>query len=218
VHIEESGWAEYSGGGSANRYRRSRWNEEEEEEQAEDEDFEIDEVCDGSYYIDQWRAADDAPVDFGETPIGQGEILPPGALDDEPPDESYFSEATGNEGASFDRTYLRAALVLWPEARFERICASAEPDAALTRLKQLVSAAKKSPRAERKAGEQAVRQMAAVLPILADGPFEPKPKDRAARRGLALLFAIRGSLRIGARDWPRRHPRRCHLGVAPLRR
>jgi hypothetical protein len=33
------------------------------------------------------------------------------------PDEQEFQEATGNEGASFERSYRRAALVLWPRAR-----------------------------------------------------------------------------------------------------
>lgn len=33
------------------------------------------------------------------------------------PDAQYFQEATGNEGASFDRNYQRAALVLWPGRR-----------------------------------------------------------------------------------------------------
>lgn len=33
------------------------------------------------------------------------------------PDEEEFHEATGNEGASFDRTYRRAALVVWPRER-----------------------------------------------------------------------------------------------------
>jgi hypothetical protein len=31
-------------------------------------------VCDGSYYIDQWRAANDAPLDFGEIPIGEARL------------------------------------------------------------------------------------------------------------------------------------------------
>lgn len=176
VHIEESGWAEYTGGGGYGRSRRSRWNDEGEEAE---EEFEVGEVCDGSYYIDQWRAPDDAPVEFGEIPIDEGEILPPGALDGEPPDESHFSEATGNEGASFERTYLRAALVLWPEARFDQICASAGPDAALARLEQLVSTAKKSIGAKRRAAEKAIREMVETLPPLDEYPSSPR--DRLSR-------------------------------------
>ena len=33
------------------------------------------------------------------------------------PDEEHFHETTGNEGASFERTYRRAPLVLWPSER-----------------------------------------------------------------------------------------------------
>ena len=188
VHIEESGWAEYTGDGYSGRRRRSRWyddGEEKEEVDDNDADYEIGEVCDSDYYIDQWHAADDTPVDFGQVPIGDGEILPPGALDGEPPDERHFSEATGNEGASFERTYLRAALVLWPVARFDRICASAGPDAALTRLAQLVAAAKEVRKADRPSAEKAVREMARTLP-----PFDPY--DAASpKRVTRLLESLR---------------------------
>ncbi len=185
VHIEESGWAEYTGGGDhGRRHRHSHWDDDEDEESGDDE-FDVGEVCEGSYYVDQWRAASDAPVEFGEIPIGVGEILPPGALDEEPPDESHFSEATGNEGASFERTYLRAALVIWPEDRFDHICASAGPDAALARLEQLVSAARKSSKANRQAAEEAVRRMARAVP-------PPDPSDaRKAERVSRLLDALR---------------------------
>ncbi|MBK9953000.1 MAG: hypothetical protein IPP10_16370 [Candidatus Competibacteraceae bacterium] len=48
---------------------------------------------------------------------GETELCPPDAFDGLEPDEQHFHEATGNEGASFDRTYRRAGLVLWPRAR-----------------------------------------------------------------------------------------------------
>jgi hypothetical protein len=56
-------------------------------------------------------------VALGDFPIHDAEISPPDALADMEPDEQHFHEATGNEGASFERTYRRAALVLWPQAR-----------------------------------------------------------------------------------------------------
>jgi hypothetical protein len=43
--------------------------------------------------------------------------LPPDAFEDLTPDELHFHEATGNEGASFERTYRRAGFVLWPATR-----------------------------------------------------------------------------------------------------
>lgn len=129
VHIEEYGSAEYYAG-----YGWSRWEEDEDED--EEDDFEIGEVCDERRFIGQWRDADDSPVDFGEVPLEEEEVLPVDALDGEPPDDTHFSEATGNAGASFERTYLRAAVVLWAEEDFDLICASAGQEAALTRLEQ----------------------------------------------------------------------------------
>jgi hypothetical protein len=38
-------------------------------------------------------------------------------FDEMEPDEQEFQEATGNEGVSFERSYRRAALVLWPGSR-----------------------------------------------------------------------------------------------------
>ena len=54
---------------------------------------------------------------LGDLPFMEDELCPPDAFEDLEPDEQYFHEATGNEGASFERTYRRAALVLWPRAR-----------------------------------------------------------------------------------------------------
>ena len=50
-------------------------------------------------------------------PVEDDEVSPPAAFEDLDPDEQHFHEATGNEGASFERTYRRAALVLWPHER-----------------------------------------------------------------------------------------------------
>src|SRR5262249_38049225 len=47
----------------------------------------------------------------------EDELCPGDAFDDLTPDEEHFQEATGNEGATFERTYSRAGLVLWPHAR-----------------------------------------------------------------------------------------------------
>jgi hypothetical protein len=187
VHIEESGWAENTGGGGYGRRYRGRWDDDDVEE--DDDEFAVGEVCDGSYYIDQWRAVDDAPVEFGQIPIGKGELLPPGALDGEAPDESHFSEATGNEGASFERTYLRAALVIWPENRFDGICASAGPDAALARLEQLIEAEKKASGKQRRTAQEAVGKYVRNLPPLdhLDGYGHSPGEKRLSR----LLDALR---------------------------
>jgi hypothetical protein len=108
ISVEESGSAEYTGYGSSYR----RWSE------PDDDEFEEVEILDRSITLSTWRRPDGQPSVLGEIPVGEDELCPPDALDDLEPDEEHFHEATGNEGASFERTYRRAALVLWPRQRF----------------------------------------------------------------------------------------------------
>jgi predicted 2-oxoglutarate/Fe(II)-dependent dioxygenase YbiX len=106
LSIHESGGAECddSGGGY-----RSRWSE---------PDMVAGEVFDRDATLSEWQRPDGAPSTLGELPFHDEEVSPPDALDEMEPDDEEFSEATGNEGASFERTYSRAALVLWPRERF----------------------------------------------------------------------------------------------------
>ncbi|NNM62529.1 MAG: 2OG-Fe(II) oxygenase [Steroidobacteraceae bacterium] len=106
--IEESGIAEYSE--RYERSRRGRWVD-------DAEAFEAGEVDDRSVILSDWQRPDGAAVVLGPIPVERDELAPPDAGEDLAPDEEHFHEATGNEGASFERTYRRAALVLWPSAR-----------------------------------------------------------------------------------------------------
>jgi len=93
--IEESGWAEYAGG----------WDENE---------YEIGEVTDYRWTLEHWCRPDGGKPTMSALPFEEKEVSPPEALDDLEDTETEFSEATGNEGVSFERFYQRAALVLWP--------------------------------------------------------------------------------------------------------
>jgi hypothetical protein len=108
VSIKESGSAEHTGYYGSRR----RWGADEDEE-----DFEVGEVYDRSETLSDWRRPDGSQPALGDLPFMEDELCPPDAFADLEPDEQYFHEATGNEGASFERTYRRAALVLWPRAR-----------------------------------------------------------------------------------------------------
>ncbi|HRX69893.1 MAG: 2OG-Fe(II) oxygenase [Candidatus Competibacteraceae bacterium] len=108
ITIEESGEAIETG-----YYGRRRWSRDDEDE----DDFEIGEIYDRSAFLSHWQRPDNQPSDFGRFPFGEEELCPPGSLDNLEPDEVHFQEATGNEGASFERTYHRAAFVLWPRQR-----------------------------------------------------------------------------------------------------
>jgi hypothetical protein len=68
--------------------------------------------------VDHWVDGQNRSVDFGKLPLKEDELVPAGALDDAAPDEQRLTEATGNEGASFERSYRRAAIVMWPRNRF----------------------------------------------------------------------------------------------------
>jgi predicted 2-oxoglutarate/Fe(II)-dependent dioxygenase YbiX len=107
VSIEESGSAEYNG---SYRHRYRGYYD-------DNGEFEAGEVFERSALLTEWRHADGKPLTLGEIPIAEGEVSPPTALEDIQPDEEHFHEATGNEGASFERTYRCAALVLWPRRR-----------------------------------------------------------------------------------------------------
>jgi hypothetical protein len=153
VHIGESGSAEPD-----DAFHGSRWNryrgydggdeeaaeEEDEEDNEEEEGFTAASVDDAWQYVDEWRDRDDRAVKFGRIPLAGGELLPVGALDREPPDEKRLTEASGNEGATYERSYHRAALILWRENRSIDVLLQAGVVAALPYLKLLAAGGKRA--------------------------------------------------------------------------
>lgn len=102
LSVEESGNAEYAGSG---RYY-------------DEDDFEEGEVYEHTETISQWRRPDGKPSLLPVLPFSADEFCPPDAFSEVEPDDVQFSEATGNEGASFERTYHSAALLIWPKSRY----------------------------------------------------------------------------------------------------
>lgn len=103
VSVFEHGIAEHTGYWG---WRRGRGHDEDE--------FEIIETTDEGRLIRHWRLPDGSAPAIGELDIDDDELCPPDAFtgfDDIEPD---FEEATGNEGASYERSYQCAALILWP--------------------------------------------------------------------------------------------------------
>ena len=80
----------------------------------EDDEYEIIEVSERVATLSAWQRPEGGATELGPLPIEDAELCPPDALEELEPEELSFSEATGNEGASFERSYRRAALVLWP--------------------------------------------------------------------------------------------------------
>ncbi len=128
VSIEETGTAEHTYYGG----RKRRWSND------DDEDFEIDEVYEREENVSEWRCPNGSRPPLATLlPFSEDELCPTDAFEDMEPDDVVFHEATGNEGASFDRTYSRAALVIWPKARHLAILNQAGRPTTLPFLEEL---------------------------------------------------------------------------------
>ena len=107
VHISEIFDAWYVGGGY-NYY----------------DDFGSDDLCDyetgdlieKEIWMDSWNSPNERDVDFGRLPVSQCELMPAEALEDAFPDDEQVEEAMGNGGATLERAYHYAALVLFRKA------------------------------------------------------------------------------------------------------
>ena len=90
-----------------------------------DDEFELYDIVDVDCRLDGWARPDGASADYGDLPLLPGELMPAGRLDPERPDSQRLLEASGNEGATIERFYRRAALVIWPKADSTRLLAQA---------------------------------------------------------------------------------------------
>ena len=162
VHIEESGSAEYYG----SHY---------DDEDGSEDDYEMGEIYDRNEFLSDWRNVDDQPADLGSIPLEENELLPEGALDEEKPDKTHFSEATGNAGAEFERTYLRAALILWPRDRINFICLSGGLDAAVSRFEVV---ARQLGNASPETAGPLLRSLYQILEHIADGGYQGGKLDQ----------------------------------------
>jgi predicted 2-oxoglutarate/Fe(II)-dependent dioxygenase YbiX len=193
--VWESGSAQYNGS-YRRRYRRS-WHDEDNDEDGDDHDeFEVVEVLDGDKTLSDWRRPDGELTTLGKLPIMDSEVSPPDALDDMEPDEEHFREATGNEGASFERTYARAALVLWPTTRILVVLNQAGLAATLPYLDELIEkwkadgAAKTSPHWGQ-AHELAGHMLATWREQVWCARDRPEPSDMALMLGLLTRLGDR---------------------------
>lgn len=112
LHIEELGSVWFDG------YAR-------EVENIDDDEYDLIEIVDYDCWFDGWMRSDGTPADYGTLPLMSGELMPEGRLDAERPDSQRLTEASGNEGATIERLYRRAALVVWPKAESAKVLAGA---------------------------------------------------------------------------------------------
>jgi 2OG-Fe(II) oxygenase superfamily len=170
VSIEEAGPAEPEWDGSYGRYGRHHG----------DEAFEIIEISERTQRLVSWRRHDDSEDPRAPLPYLDEELAPPGALDDLEPDDQSFTEATGNEGGSFERTYRQACLVLWPARHSMRLLHQGGTQAALNALDGLLAVPGRSAEANELAGI-----------ILAHWPRPPAALDYHGRERAQLIGALR---------------------------
>ena len=156
---------------------------------AEVDDMEIDEVYDSSHWIDGWVAPNGDRPPLGEVPLLPGELLPRDALDDADPDEQEMHEATGNEGVTLERTYHRAALVIWPRTKTLDVVASQGVDCAVAWVTE--ECTHEDAAADRI--ERLVSRLIEIWPIDVRRGWPPGPDrrgaDEAARADMLRLLA-----------------------------
>ena len=110
VRVEETGSGWYHG------YAR-------EVEDIDDDAFELYEIVDTACWLDGWMRPDGAPAPYGALPLLAGESMPADRLDPGRPDTQRLTEASGNEGATIERFYRRAALAVWRKPDCPRVLA-----------------------------------------------------------------------------------------------
>lgn len=137
LNVWESGSAQYNGN-YRHHYGRSWRDEPDENEDSDDSEFEVIEVLDDGRSLSEWRRPDGETAALGKLPLLDDEVSPADALEDMEPDEQHFREATGNEGASFERTYSRAALAIWPKVLLLAVVNQGGPEVTLPYLTDLL--------------------------------------------------------------------------------
>jgi len=120
--IEESGSAEHTGYEYGDNWGN---------------DYEVGEVFDHSETLSKWRSPDGGMVKLPDLPFYEEEFCPPEDFERMDPDDIEFQEATGNAGASFERMYHCAAIVLWPRAQYLAIISQAGSRATIPVLIEL---------------------------------------------------------------------------------
>jgi hypothetical protein len=192
VSVEESGSAEQTGGFP--RSRRGRYDDDEDE----DEEFEVIEVGDRQAIAAHWCRPDGQPSPLTELPVEENEFSPPLSFDELDPDEEHFHEATGNEGATYERTYRRTALILWPRERVLAVLAQGGLGVTLPFLEDLAAR-------WAEAGDPAIQTEAGALAdrMIAGWPMRHWYPNRNSERTsvgrfLDVLVRLNDSVRLGA--------------------
>jgi len=102
-----------------------------------EEEYEIGEIIDSNLSINNWIAIDGTKKYFGEIGINEEQIISKKAIGSGKPDETEIEGPTGNAGATMDRWYHRAALVIWPKQQHFALLASMSQCIAVPQLAEM---------------------------------------------------------------------------------
>jgi hypothetical protein len=138
----QSGDVDYSSYSYGSYNRRRYYDSYDEEDEDEDDDAVMGEVFEEEFTLDGWQDVNGRKKPFGEMRVEAHEIL-----DDEEARhyEQHVHEATGNAGATLERQYQNAAIVLWPRDRYFRILAAEGSQSSVPALEELLRSRKSSP-------------------------------------------------------------------------
>lgn len=153
-----------------------------------EEEFEETEVDDRVVTASDWRRPDGCASPLAAIPVEEDEVSPPGAFDELEPDEEQFHEATGNEGASFERTYRRAAFVLWPGEQVFAVLNRAGLTVTLPYLRDLTERWEAGGRAATSPLRHQAHELAGRM--LASWPAETWTEDRDPSEQAEMLMLL----------------------------
>lgn len=140
--IPDYGTMDYGGSwGRRSRWSRDDFDEGDEDDSDADSNGEFEEIFDEELKLEHWRDPEGLEQSFGTIHFEDNEIL---GLDDKE-GWSYKQEvleATGNEGASMDRWYRQAVMVIWPRKRHFEVLAGEGPASAIPALEKLMAESK----------------------------------------------------------------------------
>jgi hypothetical protein len=147
--LHQEGMPAYDGSfgyGSSWGRRRSRWSyddygDDDDENESDAPDTEFEEIFEEELTLEHWLDPEGKEQSFGAIHFEDKEIL---GLDDKEgwSCKQEVREATGNEGASMDRWYRQAVMVIWPRERHFQVLAAEGPASAIPALEKLAADSK----------------------------------------------------------------------------
>ncbi len=115
----------------------------------ENEDYTMGEIFESSLSVDNWIDIEGDKQNYGEIDVDEAEIVSSYNINDGDPDEEEVEGPTGNAGATIDRWYRLAALMLWPKHLHYNVLSQAGNNVTIPQLEKMVKGFGKSKKVEK---------------------------------------------------------------------